>query len=55
MVHYVDEGVDTGQVIVVEDVPIHGTDTHDTLETRVHPVEHRLIIEAIRGVMSHDS
>ena len=47
MVHYIDEGVDTGPVIAVEDVPIHADDTLESLEQRVHAIEHHLIVEAI--------
>lgn len=49
MVHYVpDEGVDDGPVIVQEEVSIHSTDTIETLEARIHEVEHRLLINATR-------
>jgi formyltetrahydrofolate-dependent phosphoribosylglycinamide formyltransferase len=52
MVHLVpDEGVDSGPVILQEVVPIHSDDTLETLEERVHAVEHRLLPEAIRRVM----
>ena len=47
MVHYIDEGVDTGPVIAVEAVPIFADDTLASLEQRVHAVEHRLVVEAI--------
>ena len=48
MVHYVpDEGVDDGPVIDKEQVPIYPTDTLETLEARVHQVEHRLLVGAI--------
>ena len=39
-VHYVDEGVDTGPVIVQEPVPVEPA---ATLEERIHAVEHRLL------------
>jgi phosphoribosylglycinamide formyltransferase 1 len=39
-VHYVDEGVDTGPVIVQERVPVEPA---ATLEERIHAVEHRLL------------
>jgi len=49
MVHYVpDEGVDDGPVIVQEEVSILSTDTLESLEARIHEVEHRLLIDAIR-------
>lgn len=42
-VHYVDHGVDTGPVIAQEPVAIETDDTPDTLATRIHAVEHRLL------------
>ena len=49
MVHLVpDEGVDDGPVLATEDVPILPDDTLDTLEARVHAVEHRLLVDTIR-------
>ena len=49
MVHLVpDEGVDSGPVLAQEEVPINRDDTLETLETRVHSVEHRLLVDAIR-------
>ena len=51
MVHFVDEGVDTGPAILTIDVPIHPNDTLADLETRMHAAEHRLIVEAINHVL----
>ena len=47
-VHYVDEGVDTGAVIVSEPVPVLSGDTVETLRERVHDVEHRLLPTVVR-------
>jgi phosphoribosylglycinamide formyltransferase 1 len=47
-IHYVDEGIDTGPVIVAEPVPVLPDDTVDTLRTRVQQVEHRLLPEVVR-------
>lgn len=48
MVHLVpDEGVDDGPVLLSEAVPIRSDDTRDTLEERIHAVEHRLLVEAV--------
>jgi len=48
MVHLVpDEGVDTGPVLASEAVPIDPQDTLETLESRIHDVEHRLLVEVI--------
>lgn len=48
MVHLVpDEGVDSGPVLASEEVPILPQDTLETLETRVHQVEHRLLVQTL--------
>ncbi len=51
-VHYVDEGIDTGAVIVAERVPVVEGDTPDTLRARVQAVEHRLLPETVRTLIS---
>ena len=53
MVHWVpDEGVDTGPAIAQERVNIYAEDTLETLEIRIHSVEHRLIVQAVREALS---
>lgn len=47
-VHFVDEGVDTGEVIASEPVPVIAGDTVDSLRTRVHDAEHRLLPKVVR-------
>jgi phosphoribosylglycinamide formyltransferase-1 len=47
-VHFVDEGVDTGPIIVQEAVPVLADDTEETLSDRIRAVEHRLYPRAIR-------
>jgi len=48
MIHFVpDEAVDAGPVIMSEVVPIYPADTPESLEARVHAVEHRLYVEAL--------
>jgi phosphoribosylglycinamide formyltransferase-1 len=44
-VHYVDDGVDTGPVIRQEPVAV---EPRDTLMSRIHAVEHRLLPEVVR-------
>lgn len=54
MVHLVpDEAVDAGPVIAQEVVPIHPDDTLETLEERIHRVEHRLLVQAVREQVCH--
>jgi phosphoribosylglycinamide formyltransferase 1 len=50
-VHYVDEGVDTGAVIVAEPVPVLAGDTAETLRKRVQAVEHRLLPRTVRTLI----
>ncbi len=53
MVHYVpDEGVDVGPVIAQEVVLISNEDTLETLEERIHQVEHRLLVQAIQQALN---
>ncbi len=53
MVHLVpDEGVDNGPVLGTEIVRIHNDDTLKSLETRVHEVEHTLLIKTIKTILT---
>ena len=47
-VHFVDEGVDSGPVILQQAVPVLSEDTEDTLAERILVQEHRLYPEAIK-------
>ncbi len=47
-VHFVDEGCDTGPIVLQEPVTIDPGETLQTLEEKIHKVEHRLYPEAIR-------
>ncbi|HXS47991.1 MAG TPA: phosphoribosylglycinamide formyltransferase [Solirubrobacterales bacterium] len=49
-VHFVDEGVDTGPVIVQREVPVPANRDRAQLEATVHAVEHELYPEAIRMI-----
>jgi len=46
-VHFVDEGVDTGPVIIQAAVPVSPDDTEDTLSSRILKLEHKLYPEAL--------
>jgi phosphoribosylglycinamide formyltransferase-1 len=52
-VHYVDGGVDTGPVIAAERVPVLPSDDAETLKQRVQAVEHRLLPQVVRELISH--
>ncbi|MBI5204991.1 MAG: phosphoribosylglycinamide formyltransferase [Nitrospirae bacterium] len=47
-VHFVDEGMDTGPVIIQAAVPVFPDDTEDTLSERILSFEHRIYPEAVR-------
>jgi phosphoribosylglycinamide formyltransferase 1 len=49
-VHFVDEGVDTGPVIVQREVPVSADRDRAALEEAIHATEHELYPEAIRMV-----
>lgn len=47
-VHFVDEGTDTGKIILQEKVPVIDGDTAETLQKRVLELEHRLLPKAVK-------
>ncbi len=47
-VHFLDEGVDTGPIIVQAVVPVYDDDTEETLAARILVQEHRIYPMAIR-------
>ena len=47
-VHYVDEGVDTGPIVLQAAVPVLSGDTEETLSGRILVEEHRIYPEAVR-------
>jgi phosphoribosylglycinamide formyltransferase-1 len=47
-VHFLDEGVDTGPIVLQAAVPVESADTEETLAARILVEEHRLYPEAIR-------
>ncbi len=44
-VHFVDEGLDTGSVIAQAELPV---EPRETLEARIHDVEHQLLPKVVR-------
>ncbi len=53
MVHLVpDEGVDNGPVLATEIVPIHKDDSLEALETRVHQIEHMLLVKTLKEFLT---
>ena len=51
-VHFVDEAVDHGVIILQKSVPVHDNDTADTLSARILEQEHLAYPEAIARVLS---
>jgi phosphoribosylglycinamide formyltransferase 1 len=47
-VHFVDEGVDTGPIILQASVPVQDDDTEESLSHRILVEEHRIYREAVR-------
>lgn len=47
-VHFADEGVDTGPIIIQSIVPVHDDDTAETLAARILKEEHRMYPQAIQ-------
>jgi len=47
-VHFVDEGVDTGPLILQAAVPVQAADTEESLAARILIEEHRIYPEAVR-------
>ena len=47
-VHFVDEGVDSGPIILQEPVPVPESRDQDELEDEIHRVEHELLPRAVR-------
>ncbi|MDO8736441.1 MAG: phosphoribosylglycinamide formyltransferase [Thermoleophilia bacterium] len=52
-VHYVDEGTDSGPIILQEAVEIKYNDTVESLRARIHEVEHRLLPHAIELIANN--
>jgi formyltetrahydrofolate-dependent phosphoribosylglycinamide formyltransferase (EC 2.1.2.2) len=47
-VHFVDEGMDTGPIIIQKCVPVLDTDTADDLAARILEQEHKIFPEAVK-------
>ncbi|MBM3667852.1 MAG: phosphoribosylglycinamide formyltransferase, partial [Actinobacteria bacterium] len=49
-IHFVDEGVDSGPIILQRPVPVPADRDRDALEGAIHATEHALLPEAIRMI-----
>jgi len=50
-VHLVDEGTDTGPIVLQEALEVRPDDDWDSLEPLIHAVEHRLLPRAVRALL----
>ncbi|MDC7232665.1 MAG: phosphoribosylglycinamide formyltransferase [Spirochaetales bacterium] len=51
-VHYVDQGVDTGEIILQKEVPVLEGDSPEDLQKRVLQQEHSALVEAVNLVIN---
>lgn len=51
-VHFVDEGTDTGPILVQAAVPVLPDDTEETLQARIHAQEHKAYVRAVQLVLA---
>lgn len=51
-VHFVDAGMDTGPIIAQQPVAVQEGDTAETLASRIHQVEHQLLVGVIRQLLA---
>ncbi|MEY4655524.1 MAG: phosphoribosylglycinamide formyltransferase [Rhodoluna sp.] len=49
-IHLVDEGVDTGQVIIQQEVPVAKGDTEEILHERIKVIERELLIRTVEDI-----
>ncbi len=55
MVHKVIPEIDAGETILSEQIPIEKEDSLQLLEEKVHKVEHRILVQAIKQMLSPSS
>lgn len=53
-IHYVDEGTDTGEIIMQKTVPVLDDDTAETLSKRVLELEHVILPQAVKMLCKED-
>ncbi|MDP8911007.1 MAG: phosphoribosylglycinamide formyltransferase [Actinomycetota bacterium] len=54
-VHVVDEGLDSGPILMQERVSVLDDDTRETLHARIQAVEHRLLPQAARMMLERET
>ncbi|USJ85521.1 phosphoribosylglycinamide formyltransferase [Lactiplantibacillus pentosus] len=51
-IHYIDAGIDTGQIIAQQTVPVKADDTLATLATRIHDCEHQFYPDVLQTLIN---
>ncbi|WP_455386301.1 phosphoribosylglycinamide formyltransferase [Lactiplantibacillus pentosus] len=51
-IHYIDAGIDTGQIIAQRTVPVKSDDTLTTLATRIHDCEHQFYPDVLQTLIN---
>ncbi|MED3563592.1 phosphoribosylglycinamide formyltransferase [Bacillus xiapuensis] len=51
-IHYVDEGMDTGPIIVQERVRLDENETRESLQNKIHAIEHKLYPAIIQVLLT---
>jgi len=46
----VDNGVDSGPILAQERIPVHPSDTEESLHNRIKPVERRLLVQTVLDI-----
>lgn len=54
-IHYVDSGIDTGEIIDQASFHINGTETIDEVETEIHAIEHKLYPATIQKLLEDNN
>lgn len=54
-VHYVDHGMDTGQIIAQARIPVLPDDDAATLQARLAPVEHETLVRTVAHLLNESS
>ncbi|HWJ80126.1 MAG TPA: phosphoribosylglycinamide formyltransferase [Niallia sp.] len=54
-IHYVDEGMDTGPIIAQEAIQLDKEETRESLQSKIHEIEHKLYPMVIQQLLNEDS
>ncbi|MGM9988707.1 MAG: phosphoribosylglycinamide formyltransferase [Bacillaceae bacterium] len=53
-IHYVDAGMDTGPIIAQAAVEVSDNDTRETLEKKIHSIEHKLYVDTLKKLLHNE-